>query len=200
MKLATLSLVALLGTVSAQEAQLKVATVDMQTLFKNFYLTAEMQKENGTYQQSIAKENNDEVKKLQELLSDSEALKKQIEDPQLADSKKQVIYGQWQAKQQELTARDRQRLELLDRKQAALNDHIGQQVKEVYAQIRVIVDDYAKSQGFDLVFDKSSNSVSQFPIMLYSKDATDITNALLKDLNKNAPEGFTLPATPETIK
>jgi outer membrane protein len=200
MKLATLSLVALLGTVSAQEAQLKVATVDMQTLFKNFHLTAEMQKENGTYQQSIAKENNDEVKKLQDLLSESEALKKQIEDPQLADSKKQVIYTQWQAKQQELTARDRQRLELLDRKQAALNDHVGQQVKEVYAQIRVIVDEYAKSQGYDFVFDKSSNSVSQFPIMLYSKDATDITNAILKDLNKDAPEGFTLPATPETIK
>ena len=41
--------------------------------------------------------------------------------------------------------------------------------------------------NYDYVFDKSGLSTSQVPFLLYTKDATDITAGLLKDLNKDAP-------------
>jgi hypothetical protein len=55
--------------------------------------------------------------------------------------------------------------------------------------IRKLVEEYAKGESFDYVFDKSGMSTSQVPFLLYTKDATDVTSILLKDLNKDAPAG-----------
>ena len=59
-------------------------------------------------------------------------------------------------------------------------------------EIRKLVEDRAKSDDYDYVFDKSGLSTSQVPFLLYTKDATDITAGLLDQLNKDAPA-----ATPE---
>ena len=49
------------------------------------------------------------------------------------------------------------------------------------------MEDRAKSDAYDYVFDKSGLSTSQVPFLLYTKDATDITAGLLGVLNKDAP-------------
>jgi outer membrane protein len=62
-----------------------------------------------------------------------------------------------------------------------------QRMKGILEEIRKLVEEKAKLDNFDYVFDKSGLSTSQVPILLYTKDATDITADLLKDLNKDAP-------------
>ena len=65
-----------------------------------------------------------------------------------------------------------------------------QRMKGILEEIRKLVEEKAKADNFDYVFDKSGLSTSQVPFLLYAKDATDITAGLLKDLNKDAPPGF----------
>ena len=62
-----------------------------------------------------------------------------------------------------------------------------QRMKGILEEIRKLVEEQAKVDNFDYVFDKSGLSTSQVPFLLYAKDATDITASLLKDLNKDAP-------------
>ena len=62
-------------------------------------------------------------------------------------------------------------------------------MKGILEEIRKLVEEKAKLDNYDYVFDKSGLSTSQVPFLLYTKDATDITAALLKDLNKDAPPG-----------
>ena len=165
----------------------KIATVDMQELFKQYYRTNEAQKQINVERARIQKDNNERLARIRELETNLGNLKKQIEDPSINDSKKQALFKDWQMQQQEGIALDRERREFLQRRNQALNEKMVQRMKGILEEIRKLVEEQAKTDDYDYVFDKSGLSTSQVPFLLYTKDATDITVGLLKELNKDAP-------------
>ena len=178
----------LVTVVSAQDGKLNIATVDMQELFKQYYRTNEAQKQINVERARIQKDNNERLARIRELEESLSNLRKQLEDPTINDSKKQTLFKDWQMQQQEGIALDRERREFLQRRNAALNEKMVQRMKGILEEIRKLVEEQAKVDNYDYVFDKSGLSTSQVPFLLYTKDATDITAGLLKDLNKDAPE------------
>jgi hypothetical protein len=179
------------GSASAAD-KINIATVDMQELFKQYYRTNEAQKQINVERARIQKDNNERLSRIRELEESLGTLRKQLEDPAINDSKKQTLYKDFQAKQQEGVALDRERREFLQRRNQALNEKMVQRMKGILEEIRKLVEEQAKKDDYDYVFDKSGLSTSQVPFLLYTKDATDITSVLLKDLNKDAP--------PESLK
>ncbi len=194
----SVALAASLATMAfAQDAKLNIATVDMQELFKQYYRTNEAQKQINVERARINKDNNERLARIRELEATLASLRKQLEDPSLADSKKQTLFKDWQTQQQEGIALDRERREFLQRRNQALNEKMVQRMKGILEEIRKIVEEKAKKDNFDYVFDKSGLSTSQVPFLLYTKDATDITAGILKDLNKDAPaESLPTPGDP----
>lgn len=187
----------LVTVASAQDNKLKIATVDMQELFKQYYKTNDAQKQINVERARIQKENNERLARIRELEDALGSLRKQLEDPSINDSKKQGLYKDWQTQQQEGIALDRERREFLQRRNQALNEKMVQRMKGILEEIRKLVEEQAKSDDFDYVFDKSGLSTSQVPFLLYTKDATDITAGLLKTLNKDAPaESLPSPGDP----
>ncbi|WP_193211739.1 OmpH family outer membrane protein [Luteolibacter marinus] len=184
---AVLAAVALLGSASAQEGKLKIATVDMQQLFKEYHRTNEAQKEINVERARIQKDNNDRLGRIRELDTDLQNMRKQLEDPSISDSKKQSVFNEWNIKQQEGIALDRERREFLQRRNQSLNEKMVARMKGILDEIRKLVEEKAQKEDYDYVFDKSGLSTSQVPFFLYTKDATDITDGLLKELNKDAP-------------
>jgi outer membrane protein len=178
-----------LGVAAAQDAKIKVATVDMSLLFKEFYQTNIAQQEINVERARIQKDNNEKLTTIRQIESDIRTLKQQSEDPTLSDKKKAEVYKEYQNKYQEGIQLDKERREFLGRKDKALNEKMVQRMRGILDEIRKLVEERAKSENYDFVFDKSGMSTSQVPFLLYSKDATDITASLLKDLNKNAPAG-----------
>ena len=170
----------------AQEA-LKIATVDMQQLFKEYHRTNEAQKQINVERARIQKENNERLARIRDLEAELQSLRKQLEDPSISDKKKQDLFKEFQMKTQEGVALDRERREYLQRRNAALNEKMVQRMRGILEEIRKLVEDQAKSDDYDYVFDKSGLSTSQVPFLLYTKDATDITPGLLTELNKDAP-------------
>jgi outer membrane protein len=160
----------------------------MQELFKQYYRTNEAQKQINVERARIQKDNNERLARIRELEENLGNLRKQLEDPTINDSKKQTLFKEWQMQQQEGIALDRERREFLQRRNQALNEKMVQRMKGILEEIRKLVEEQAKVDNYDYVFDKSGLSTSQVPFLLYTKDATDITAGLLKDLNKDAPE------------
>jgi outer membrane protein len=173
---------------SVAKPLLNIATVDMQELFKQYHRTNEAQKQINVERARIQKDNNERLARIRELEENLAKLRKQLEDPSLADSKKQTLFKDWQMQQQEGIALDRERREFLQRRNQALNEKMVQRMKGILEEIRKLVEEQAKLDNYDYVFDKSGLSTSQVPLLLYTKDATDITATLLKNLNKDAPE------------
>ena len=177
----------LITVAAAQEAKLKIATVDMQELFQQYYRTTEAQKQINVERARIQKDNNERLTRIRELDNNLGNLKKQIEDPSINDQKKQTLFKDWQMQQQEGIALERERKEFIQRRNQALNETMVRRMKGILEEIRKLVEEQAKTDDYDYVFDKSGLSTSQVPFLLYTKDATDITAGLLKDLNKDAP-------------
>ncbi len=177
----------LCGTSLAQDAKLKIATVDMQQLFKEYYRTEEAQQQVNVERARIQKELNERFARIQEIDEELKKLRKMLDDPSINDSKKQEVHRDWQMKQQEGIALDRERREFQQRRTQALNETMVQRMKGILEEIRKLVEEQAKKEDYDYVFDKSGLSTSQVPFLLYTKDATDITPVLLVDLNKDAP-------------
>ena len=202
--LATALAASFITVAAAQEGKLNIATVDMQELFKQYYRTNEAQKQINVERARIQKDNNERLTRIRELEENLGNLRKQLEDPSIADSKKQTLFKEWQMQQQEGIALDRERREFLQRRNQALNEKMVQRMKGILEEIRKLVEEQAKVDNYDYVFDKSGLSTSQVPFLLYTKDATDITASLLKDLNKDAPaeslpaEGDETPEIPQT--
>ena len=185
----TLSLVGMLLVTalpaSAQD-KLKIATVDMQQLFKEYHRTTEAQKQINIERTRIQKENNERLSRIRELEGELQSLRKQLDDPSISDKKKQELFKEFQMKTQEGVALDRERREYLQRRNTALNEKMGQRMRGILEEIRKLVEDQAKTDDYDYVFDKSGLSASQVPFLLYTKDAADITPGLLTQLNKDA--------------
>jgi len=173
--------------VPAAAPQLRIATVDMQELFKQYHRTLEAQQQINVDRARVQKENNERLARVKQVQEQIELLGKQLEDPAVNEAKKNALFKEWQTRQQEGIALDRERREFSQRRTQALNEMLVRKMKGILEEIRKIVEEQAKLDNFDFVFDRSGLSSSQVPFMLYTKDSTDITAVLLKRINKEAP-------------
>ncbi|HEY1121640.1 MAG TPA: OmpH family outer membrane protein [Haloferula sp.] len=197
MKRTLRSLIALslaFGGISAaqqQSARLKIATVDIQALFKSYNPTKDAQAKFEVEQQGVAKQIEERKAKMEELKKELESMEKQLGDPSIADAKKQALYAERQAKRQEAEAFQKEGEDFVQRKQRAIGEQVQLRMKDILDQIRTKVQKHAEAEGYDYVLDKTGTSTTQVPVLLYTKDATDITDSLLKTINDG------LPAAPE---
>jgi Skp family chaperone for outer membrane proteins len=175
----------LISVASAQN--LKVATVDMQELFKQYHLTIAAQDQIDFERAKINQSNEERLVRIKEIESNLENFKKQIEDPSVNESKKQSLAKDFKLQQQEGIQLDKERREFIQRRNEALNQKMIERMKSILDDIRKLVEERSKADTYDLVIDKSGTSISQVPVLLYSKDSMDITASLLKVLNKDAP-------------
>jgi len=187
--LSTALAASLVTCATAADGKLSIATVDMQELFKQYYKTNEAQKTLSVDFARIQKDVNERKAKIRDENTALETLKKQLDDPSIADSKRQALTKDAQGKYQDLIALDRECREFEQRRRQALEEKKNQRMRGIFEEIRKLVEERAKEANYDFVFDKSGVSQNLVPFTLYSKDAMDITAVLLKDLNKDAPAG-----------
>ncbi|NWK54574.1 OmpH family outer membrane protein [Verrucomicrobiaceae bacterium N1E253] len=179
---------AALGIGSAAAEKLKIATVDMQNLFKEYHRTTEEQQKFSEEFARIQKENNERLAGIRTIEEQLQAIKKKIEDPALGANVKQKKSREFQLKLDEAKAMDRERREFLSRRTRALELKKQASMQGILEEIRKRIVDHSKKEDFDFVLDKSGLSANQVPFLLYTKDATDITAALLVELNADAPK------------
>ena len=195
-----LALAVLSGGISrAQEAaRLKIATVDMQALTQEYNKTkttrAKMEKDIAR----VKADGEQRMKQLQELAKVVEDLKKQIDDPSIAETKRRDLMNTRQLKGQELQTLQGELEDFVKRKDRAVKEQIMVKMKTILGEIREKVQKHAEGEGYDYVLDKAGISTSQVPILLYTKDATDITEVLLKTINEGVPGPEEAPAPEKT--
>lgn len=166
--------------------QRKIATVDMQTLFKEYHRTNEAQKQINVERAKIQKENNDRLSRIRELEKTLQMLRGKLENPAISDKKKKDLFKDFETKTEEGVALDRERREFLQRRNANLNEKMLERMRGILEEIRKLVETRGKAKGYNLLLDNSGLSTSQVPFLLYS-DLPDLTVELLSELNKDAP-------------
>jgi Skp family chaperone for outer membrane proteins len=108
--------------------------------------------------------------------------------PELAADKKQIAIKTRDEKIAEVRTLDREIAEFRQTRERQLQEQFVRMRGDIVQDIMKVVDGRVKSEGFDLVFDKSGQGISQVPVVLYSAASMDFSDSVITELNKNAPK------------
>lgn len=183
MRKSVLSLLLFFGVCVSIFAQ-KIAVVDMEKVFKEYYKTPQIEdllkKQQQLFQDYLVKK-NDKARELdkafrvafdrsQNITLSQEERNKATDEAEKISQEIKVIRTEMQNyaqnKQDEL-------MKLATLKRNELLQEIVEKIKQL-----------AINQGYDFVLDLNANSVNQIPVVLYAKNNVDLTLEVISALNK----------------
>ena len=168
-------------------ADLKVGVVDVTKAFSEYYKTKDAASKMKVNKDKAMAEMNERFATYKTLLNEVQKLQKESQDPILTGEARAKSGAAFNDKLKEARALEQEIQEFQNRRSMQLKqEEMGLQ-KGLYDEIVAVVKDKGKSLSFDFVFDKSGIGMSSVPLLLYYKDATDFTDEVIVDLNKNAP-------------
>ncbi|MFT4175590.1 MAG: OmpH family outer membrane protein [Luteolibacter sp.] len=180
-----------LGTAAA--APPRFATVKVTDIYRSLPSTLEFMKRIQADQEAIMK--NERAEQLRKALTDLQELEKQLRDKsaQRTQEANVKLARDFELKRQE-TETLRQEFEAYREEQRkAINKTIVTEMRATLSGITAISQKIAKEKGYDGLFDSSGESNSTVPVLLYAKDAPDITEEVRAALLKKSPAS---PANP----
>jgi outer membrane protein len=183
-----LSLLAtLLAFSQATAADLKFAVVDMAKAFTEFHETKDASSKMKSNKDKALSEINERYAVYKNTLSDAQKKAKEAQDPILSPDARNKATAEFGEKQKEVRALEQEMTEFQQRRQSQLRQEEVQLQRGIYEKIVNIVRELSAKEELDFVFDKTGVSMSTVPVLIYYKSATDITDKVIVELNKNAP-------------
>ena len=171
-------------------AELKVATVDVQKLFADYYKTHEAQAEVDKAAQTVQETNNTRAETIKKMEADFNDMVKRLQDPMLNEKDKKELEQKAQIKRQEVIALEQERRGFVERQLKSLQEQMKVRSAKIMGEITKITEGIATKGNYDLVLDKSAQALRSNQVFVYTKPGMDITPTVMKGLNKDAPEGF----------
>jgi outer membrane protein len=175
-------------------AQGKIGTIDLRKVFDNYWKTkqadaalkdqaADMEKELKSFEADYKKAKEEYDKLIasasdQALSSEERDKRKTTAEKKLLDMKEIQQTGQQYATSARTT---------LDEKRRRLRDNI-------LTEARGVINAKAKAAGYGLVIDSAAETANGTPIILYNTGESDLTDAILSQLNATAPAETPKPA------
>ena len=167
----------------------KIVVVDMAKLLDGHYETEE---QNGKLKGDEAKA-NEELEKLnkegQDLVNQLKTMEENGKNPTLTADAKDKLQGEMKAKIEEIQKKQNEVQSFRNNTQRSLQQRIQNFRKIMFEKISGTVTEVAKKKNATLVLDKSGFSHIGISPIVYSDPAYDITDEVLKEINKGRPAG-----------
>ena len=192
----TLLSLALMATAFPARAEVKVGTVDMNKIFSSYYKTKDAESRINEARAAAKKELDDRMDTYKKNLDTINKLNDEINKPELSKDAKDEKSKARDEKIAETKNLEREINEFRTTREKQLQEQAVRMRNGIVDEITKLVQDRVKSGQYTLVFDKSGSSLNGVPIVLYSQDADDFSDDIIKDLNKTRPKD-TSAATPE---
>jgi Skp family chaperone for outer membrane proteins len=168
-------------------AQSRVATVDVKRLFDGYWRTkqaaanlkeqaADMAKEGKGFADDYTKARQD-YQKLLDSTADT-VISAEERDKRKAAAEKKLL--EIRELEQTLHQYDRQATSTMQEKNRRMRDNILRDIREV-------VNSKAKAGGYALVLDTAAEGINNTPVVMYSSGDSDLTDAVLTQLQSTAP-------------
>lgn len=190
----TTAIVTLCALAATAQAEIKIASVNVQELYTKFYKRFDTE---TTLQKQLAEIKADIKTREDKLRGLQDELKKIQEkyDSSLSDSAVAKLREQYTAKSNELKAADQEMRDFVQRREVAFRELRNSEMRLLVEEVQAAINTVADQSGSDLVLD--SGAISPQPqigigtrVFPYMKKDIDLTPEVLKHLNSGAPQGF----------
>lgn len=171
----------------AQSGQ-KIVTVNMQKIFDTYHKTPVARAKLEETREQFTKELTAKRDNLKTQVEELNKLKQDQDRPEytaeVREQKKKAV----NEKLAELNNLQREMQEYQQSHQRILEEQSMRMRQNILKEITEVVTKEAKDVGYTLVLDISGNTLNGLPGVVFSQDALDITEAISKILNKDAPK------------
>lgn len=171
----------------AKSSELKIAVVDMDSVFQQYYKTkqtdAVLKQKQGIYQ-AWAKKLGESRLKLEEEFKILRDASQNIAYSSAEREKKRIAA---QKKYQEFKKKEAELEQYVQQKSREYKQLLQKMHKKILDEIYTEIKQYAILKGYNLVFDKSGKTLNTIPAIIYSSPQFDISNEVLKRLNRGQP-------------
>ncbi len=174
------------GATGAQ-AQSKIGVVDMNKVFSGYYKTKDAENKINDAREVAKKELDDRMESHKELLDEINQLNKDIDNAALSSSARADRTKKRDDKIQQVRTLENEINDFKNSREKQLQEQAVRMRNQIVEEIMKLVDDKVKSDNYDLVFDKSGQSLNGVQIVLHSKDSMEFSDDIISALNKNRP-------------
>lgn len=174
----------------------KLLVVDMAKLYDNHYKTLEQNAKIQGDDQKATEEVDKMNKEGNALVEEYKALNEQSNNPALTADAKTKAQGEAQKKLESIQRKQQEIQSFIAQTRQSLNQRFQTFKNLMLEEISKVAADVAKRKGGTLLIDKSGPSFFGIPNVVYVDPAYDITDDVMKEINKDRPANApTAPAT-----
>jgi outer membrane protein len=184
----------------AQVPSGRTVTIDLNRVFNEYYKTPIATAKLKDTVDSYNKEQDDMIDEYKKEIEELNKLRDDADKPEytaeVKEQKKKAVQeklAETQKTQRDIEEYKRSHQQILDQQTQRMRQTILSEIKDV-------INKEARDANYSMVFDKSGNTLNGTPAIVFSQDSMDITDDIIKILNKNAPQTSTTPGseTPKT--
>ena len=188
---------ALALSASAQGPSGRMATVDLNKVFNDYYKTPMAQTKLKETADTYTKEQDEMMANYKKAIDE---LNKLREEQEKSEYTAEVREQKRKAVAEKLAETQKQQRDIEDYRashQKILQEQTQRMRQTIIKEINDVIGKEAHYQGYLIVFDKSGNTLNGVPAVIYSQDPLEITDDIVKILNKNKPKTAEAPKPAE---
>jgi outer membrane protein len=173
------------------QSSMKIGTLDMKLVFDSYYKTKEAEGKINEARTQAKKELDDRLETFNKAQADARKLNEEANKPELTEKAKAEKAKVLNEKLQALGTLQREIQEFQQTRERQLSEQSVRSRNTLLEEINVVVGNKIKSAGYDLVLDKSGQSLNAVGLVVFSKDAMDFTADVIAEINAakgKAPE------------
>ena len=170
----------------------------MNKIFSSYYKTKEAENKMNEVRESAKKELDDRMESHRQLLDEINQLNKDIDNKALSDAARSDRQKKREDKIQQVRVLEQEIQEFRTSREKQLQEQAVRMRNQIVEEIMTIINAKVKSDNYDLVFDKSGQSLNGVQILLHANDKMEFSDDVISALNRNRPTAAATPAGPAT--
>lgn len=172
---------------SSAWAQGKIATVDLKRLFENYWKTKQASASLDDRKKDMEKEDKNMMDDYKRMKDDYQTILTAAGDQNIAPEEREKRKKNSEDKLKQLKDLEETIVQYERQARTTLVEQNQRMRSNILNEIRTVVTAKAKAGGFSLVLDTAAQSGDATPMVLFSNNENDMTDAVLTELNRTAP-------------
>ncbi len=186
----TTAAVTLAALASPVQADLKLASVDVNLVYTKYYKRFDTEERLKAAMEEIQKEVKKRQDEIAKLAQEFETMRAQ-HDPSRSEKENAELRKKLEAKKAEILAKQEELKQYVETRQRAFQELYARDIHVLFSDVQKCIQEEATRAGYDLVIDSSSaNASTRTKVFPYVNTAYDITPLMIKKVNADAPAGF----------
>jgi outer membrane protein len=180
--------------VASAQSSMKIGTLDMKLVFDSYYKTKEAEAKINEARTQAKKELDERLETFNKAQADARKLNEEANKPELTEKAKAEKAKVLNEKLQALGTLQREIQEFQQTRERQLSEQSVRSRNNLLEEINGVVAGKIKAAGYDLVLDKSGQSLNAVGLVVFSKDAMDFTADVIAEINASKGKASEKPA------